>query len=109
MRIGLDLGDGPVTIRSKAVVVADNAYDEGFGHVLTRSRLDRGELTLYATRRLSAWPLVRLSIRMALGRWTDDVDLETHPREGADGDEPQATAQGDERRRDAPHRTAAEI
>ncbi|MFC3691792.1 diacylglycerol/lipid kinase family protein [Chenggangzhangella methanolivorans] len=78
MRIGLDLGDGPVTIRSKAVVVADNAYDEGFGHVLTRSRLDRGELTLYATRRLSAWPLVRLSIRMALGRWTDDVDLETH-------------------------------
>lgn len=78
MRIGLDLGDGPVTIRSKAIVVADNAYDEGFGHVLTRSRLDRGELTLYATRRLSAWPLVRLSIRMALGRWTHDADLETH-------------------------------
>lgn len=78
MRIGLDLGDGPVTIRSKAIVVANNAYDEGFGQVLTRSRLDRGELTLYATRRLSAWPLVRLSIRMALGRWTHDVDLETH-------------------------------
>lgn len=78
MRIGLDVGDGPVTIRSKAIVVADNAYDEGFGQVLTRSRLDRGELTLYATRRLSAWPLVRLSIRMALGRWTHDVDLETH-------------------------------
>lgn len=78
MRIGLDLGEGPVTIRSKAIVVADNAYDEGFGHVLTRSRLDRGELTLYATRRLSAWPLIRLSIRMALGRWTHDVDLETH-------------------------------
>jgi len=78
MRIGLDLGDGPVTIRSKAIVVADNAYDEGFGQVLTRSRLDRGLLTLYATRRLSAWPLVRLSIRMALGRWTHDVDLETH-------------------------------
>lgn len=78
MRIGLDLGNGPVTIRSKAIVVADNAYDEGFGQVLTRSRLDRGELTLYATRRLSAWPLIRLSIRMALGRWTHDADLETH-------------------------------
>jgi diacylglycerol kinase family enzyme len=78
MRIGLDVGDGPTTIRSKAIVIADNAYDEGFGQVLTRSRLDRGELTLYATRRLSVWPLLRLSVRMALGRWTHDVDLETH-------------------------------
>lgn len=79
MRIGLDLGDGrPATLRSKAIVIANNAYDEGFGHVLTRSHLDRGELVLYATRRLSVWPLVRLSVRMALGRWTKDVDLETH-------------------------------
>lgn len=78
MRIGLDLGDGPVTLRSKAVVVANNAYDEGFGQVLTRSRLDRGELTVYATRRLSVWPLIRVATRMALGRWTHDVDLETH-------------------------------
>lgn len=78
MRIGLDVGDGPATIRSKAIVIANNAYDEGFGQVLTRSRLDRGELTLYATRRLSIWPLLRLSTRMAFGRWTDDVDLETH-------------------------------
>ena len=78
MRIGLDLGDGPVTIRSKAIVVADNAYDEGFGQVLTRSRLDRGELTLYATRRLSLWPLLRLSTRMVFGAWTQDPDLETH-------------------------------
>lgn len=78
MRIGLDVGDGPVIIRSKAIVIADNAYDEGFGQVLSRSRLDRGELTVYATRRLSIWPLLRLSTRMALGRWTDDVDLETH-------------------------------
>lgn len=78
MRIGLDLGDGPVTLRSKAIVVADNAYDEGFGQMLTRSRLDRGELTLYATRRLSLWPLIRVATRMALGRWTEDPDLETH-------------------------------
>ena len=78
MRIGLDLGAGPVTIRSKAIVIADNAYDEGFGQVLTRSHLDRGELVLYATRRLSAWPLIRLSVRMAIGTWTKDVDLETH-------------------------------
>ncbi|MDR6284692.1 diacylglycerol kinase family enzyme [Methylopila jiangsuensis] len=78
MRVGLDLGDGPVTLRSKAIVVANNAYDEGFGSVLTRSRLDGGELTLYATRRLSVWPLLRLSARMALGDWTRDADLETH-------------------------------
>lgn len=78
MRVGLDLGDGPVAIRSKAIVVADNAYDEGFGQMLTRSRLDRGELTLYATRRLSVWPLIRVATRMALGRWTEDPDLETH-------------------------------
>ncbi len=80
MRVGLDLGDGapPMTLRSKAIVVANNAYDEGFGHVMTRSRLDRGELTVYATRCLSIWPLVRLSTRMALGSWTHDPDLETH-------------------------------
>jgi diacylglycerol kinase family enzyme len=78
MRVGLDLGDGPIFLRSKAIVVADNAYDEGFGHVLTRSHLDRGELTVYATRRLSIWPLARLATRMALGRWTQDPDLETH-------------------------------
>lgn len=78
MRIGLDVGTGSQTIRSKAIVVANNAYDEGFGQVLTRSRLDRGELSLYATRRLSIWPLLRLSTRMALGRWTHDADLETH-------------------------------
>lgn len=78
MRVGLDLGHGVAFIRSKAIVVADNAYDEGFGQVLTRSRLDRGELTVYATRRLSAWPLARLATRMALGRWTHDPDLETH-------------------------------
>lgn len=78
LRIGLDVGEGVVTIRSKAVVVADNAYDEAFGQMLTRSRLDRGMLTVYATRRLSAWPLARLSIRMAFGAWTDDPDLETH-------------------------------
>lgn len=77
MRIGLDLGQGPTVIRSKAVIVANNAYDEGFGQMATRSRLDRGELTLYATRRLSVWPLIRLSVRMALGRWRADADLET--------------------------------
>lgn len=78
MRIGLQFGGAPLTIRSKAVIIANNAYDEGFGQVLTRSRLDRGELTVYATRRLSAWPLIRLSARMALGNWTLDPDLETH-------------------------------
>lgn len=78
MRVGLDLGDGAATLRSKAIVIANNAYDEGFGQVLTRSHLDRGELVLYATRRLSVWPLVRLSVRMAIGTWTKDVDLETH-------------------------------
>ncbi|HEY0292775.1 MAG TPA: diacylglycerol kinase family protein [Hansschlegelia sp.] len=78
MRVGLDLGHGSVTLRSKAVVVANNAYDEGFGQMLTRSRLDRGELTLYAARRLSAWPLVRISAGMALGVWRQDPDIETH-------------------------------
>ncbi len=80
MRVGMAYGDGTphVELRSKAIVVANNAYDEGFGQVLTRSRLDGGQLTVYATRRLSLWPLIRLSTRMALGAWTHDPDLETH-------------------------------
>lgn len=79
MRIGLDLGRGPAAFRAKAIVIANNGYDEGFGQVLTRSRLDRGQLVVYATRRLSVWPLVRLSVRMALGSWRTDADLETYP------------------------------
>jgi diacylglycerol kinase family enzyme len=78
LRVGLDLGHGAVVFRSKAIVVANNPYDEGFGQMLTRSRLDRGVLAIYATRELSAWPLIRLSASMALGDWTHDPDLETH-------------------------------
>ncbi|HVI28900.1 diacylglycerol/lipid kinase family protein [Hansschlegelia sp.] len=78
LRVGLDLGHGPVTIRSKAIVVANNAYDEGFGHFLSRSSLDRGELALYVTRRLSAWPIIRISARIAIGSWKQDPDLETY-------------------------------
>ncbi|MFC7051446.1 diacylglycerol/lipid kinase family protein [Hansschlegelia quercus] len=78
VRLGLELGGATIVLRSKAVVIANNAYDEGFAQVLTRSRLDRGELVVYATRRLSVWPLIRLSVRMALGRWMHDPDLETH-------------------------------
>ena len=77
LRVGLDLGQGPVTFRSKAIVVANNAYDEGFGHFLSRSRLDRGELALYVTRHLSAWPLIRISARVAIGNWRQDPDIET--------------------------------
>ncbi|MFJ5487702.1 diacylglycerol/lipid kinase family protein [Hansschlegelia beijingensis] len=77
LRVGLDLGQGPVTFRSKAIVVANNAYDEGFGHFLSRSRLDGGELALYVTRRLSAWPLIRISARVAIGNWRQDPDIET--------------------------------
>jgi len=61
--------------RIQAVVVANNTYDEGFGHVFSRKRLDRGKLGLYTLKHLTAFDVIRLSAGMVVGRWRQDEAL----------------------------------
>jgi diacylglycerol kinase family enzyme len=65
--------------RIHAVAVANNAYDQGWGKLFSRSCLDAGSLTLYVLRRLTFGDAVRLWIKMAMGQWQEDeaVVIET--------------------------------
>lgn len=61
--------------RIHAIAVANNAYDQGFGKIFTRDRLDAGTLTLYVLRHLTMLDVVRLSAEMIVGRWQEDDAL----------------------------------
>jgi len=61
--------------RVHAIAVANNAYDQGFGRIFSRERLDAGTLTLYVLRRLKMSDVFRLSAEMIAGRWQDDNAL----------------------------------
>jgi diacylglycerol kinase family enzyme len=61
--------------RIHAVAVANNAYDQGFGKIFSRERLDAGTLTLYVLKRLTMRDVLRLSAEMIAGRWQDDEAL----------------------------------
>jgi diacylglycerol kinase family enzyme len=58
-----------VRLWTRALSVANNRYAEGFGMVMSRPRLDAGELTLYVARRYGLWWWVRLVVGMFLGTW----------------------------------------
>jgi diacylglycerol kinase family enzyme len=59
----------PIRLWTRALAVANNRYEEGFGLVMARPRLDRGELTIYVARRYGLWWWVRLVVGMFLGTW----------------------------------------
>ena len=61
--------------RVQAIAVANNAYDEGFGRVFSRARLDTGRLTLYTLSHLTFGDVIRLSAEMLAGRWQTDEAL----------------------------------
>lgn len=75
LRIGVDMGAGPRRISATSVMIANNAYDDGFGALFSRSRLDAGELVLYVVRHRSLFALLRLAVAMLLGTWQQDRDL----------------------------------
>lgn len=62
--------------RVQSIAVANNDYDEGAGRFFSRSRLDRGTLSLYLLHHLNAIDAFRLGIEMLLGRWRQDEALE---------------------------------
>ncbi|WP_404404859.1 diacylglycerol/lipid kinase family protein [Pelagibacterium halotolerans] len=65
--------------RVHAIGVASNAYDEAFGHFMTRQRLDTGLMTLYKVSRSSPLGFLRLAAGMLAGRWRDDPSLHIQP------------------------------
>lgn len=78
-RLALEISpeEGDVRVeRVQAVAVANNSYDEGFGHVFSRPRLDGGFLTLYVMKHVTLIDVVRLSAEMLLGRWQEDEALQ---------------------------------
>lgn len=62
--------------RVQTLVVANNSYDQRFGAIMARRRLDRGTLTAYLIRSFKVRDAARLAFEMALGRWRDDPVIE---------------------------------
>jgi diacylglycerol kinase family enzyme len=78
LRLAIAVEDGPRrVVYTRALAVANNAYDEGVGQILSRTRLDRGELVLYLAHRFGAWWTVKMLLAMALGAWRRRPELES--------------------------------
>ena len=65
--------------RIHAIAVANNAYDQGWGKLFSRSSLNGGILTLYVLNRLTFSDAFRLGLEMIAGTWQADaaVKVET--------------------------------
>ena len=78
-RIALVLRAGdakPRIERLQTLVVANNSYEQRFGKIMSRRRLDRGTLTVYLIRSLRLPDAVRLALEMVWGTWRDDEVVE---------------------------------
>lgn len=74
--VSIEPSEGKARVeRVQAIAVASNAYDEGFGHVFSRQRLDKGSLTLYVLKHFNFADFVRLTSGMLVGRWHQDEAL----------------------------------
>ena len=75
LEVEIDWGEGPVALATAALAIGNNVYDEGFGRVFARSRLDGGLLALYVAKRLTPARVAKLMLRMAVGRWKSLPEL----------------------------------
>jgi diacylglycerol kinase family enzyme len=62
--------------RLQTLVVANNSYEQRFGTIMSRRRLDRGSLTVYLIRSLRLPDAVRLAVEMLWGTWQEDEVIE---------------------------------
>jgi len=72
--------------RLQTLVVANNSYEQRFGTIMSRRRLDRGSLTVYLIRSLRVPDAVRLAVEMLWGTWQDDEVIEFEQVRGLDVD-----------------------
>jgi diacylglycerol kinase family enzyme len=62
--------------RLQTLVVANNSYEQRFGAIMSRRRLDRGTLTVYLIRSFRLMDAIRLAAEMFWGSWRDDEVIE---------------------------------
>lgn len=74
--VGLDLGTGPTSIVTPALVASNNRYEEGFAPIPRRSSLDSGRLGVYVARHRRPLAMARLMAEMVLGSWQQDEELD---------------------------------
>ncbi|MQP67678.1 diacylglycerol kinase family lipid kinase [Niveispirillum sp. SYP-B3756] len=79
LTVTLALADGTTKrVDTHMVAIANNAYEEGYGPVPHRERLDDGRLSLYIGKHRTRWGLVQLFLRALLSKWKNDPELEVH-------------------------------
>lgn len=66
----------PRVERLQTLVVANNSYDQRFGAIMSRRRIDRGTLTVYLIRSFRLFDAIRLAFEMFWGTWRDDEIIE---------------------------------
>ncbi len=86
LRVRLSLDGTPAHVRASSLTITVNGIDETCGRAFGRTRLDGGMLGIYVIRRLGLWEALRLSVRMAMGRWRDDDAVREHVAEKVDID-----------------------
>lgn len=70
IRVTIDIDQtGTMRHAISTIAVANNAYDEGFGRVFSRERLDGGKLTVYVAERITVTDTLRMIGGMIIGRW----------------------------------------
>ena len=91
IRVTIDIdAAGPERHVISTIAVANNAYDEGFGRVFSRGRLDRGKFTVYIAERITVPDAMRMLGGMIIGSWhadsvftaveASDVTLDRHKK-----------------------------
>lgn len=74
LELEIDLGQGPQRVQTQALAVVNNPYQPRA--FFTRSRLDGGRLGVYVARHRTMFGLLRLLVRLALGGWHSDDELQ---------------------------------
>jgi diacylglycerol kinase family enzyme len=77
LHVEIEVDGSTRTIRTPILAVANNVYDEGLGVFMKRGRLDAGEMGVYVANHTSPIGLVTLMVRLFIGGWQRDTQLET--------------------------------
>lgn len=75
LTVRVHVHDAVSVLRTRALIVANNALDGGHGGGAARTQIDRGELVLYIAGRLDPLRLFRLSLATLSGNFEKHPDL----------------------------------
>ena len=78
LRVVLRLDGRRTRVRASSLTITVNTIDESCGRTFGRTSLEGGTLGLYIIRRLGITEVLRLAVRMMLGRWRSDAAVAEH-------------------------------